>query len=90
MPHEAAPAFQKQIEELVNGCLRYTAASANAEPPKLATTRALRALLPRERWTASQWAENCRVLSDEESSEPGPYNFDRTPYWRFVLDARGL
>jgi phage terminase large subunit GpA-like protein len=26
------------------------------------------------------------VLSDEESSEPGPYSFDRTPYWRFVLD----
>jgi hypothetical protein len=30
MPHEAAPGFQKQIEELVNGCLRYTAASADA------------------------------------------------------------
>jgi hypothetical protein len=28
MPHEAAPTFQKQLEELVNGCLRYTAASA--------------------------------------------------------------
>jgi hypothetical protein len=55
--------------------------------PRLATTRALRALQPRERWTPSQWAENCRVLSDEESSEPGPYSFDRTPYWRFVLDA---
>jgi phage terminase large subunit GpA-like protein len=26
------------------------------------------------------------VLSDTESSEPGPYNFDRTPYWRFVTD----
>jgi Xaa-Pro aminopeptidase len=29
MPHESAPQFQKQIEELVNGCLRYTAASAD-------------------------------------------------------------
>ncbi|MGC4033680.1 MAG: phage terminase large subunit family protein [Tepidisphaeraceae bacterium] len=54
--------------------------------PKLATTRALRALAPRERWTSSQWAENCRTLSEEESSEPGPYSLDRTPYWRFVLD----
>lgn len=26
------------------------------------------------------------MLSEEESSEPGPYSFDRTPYWRFVLD----
>jgi hypothetical protein len=32
MPHEAAPAFQKQLEELVNGCLRFTAASADTEP----------------------------------------------------------
>lgn len=32
MPHEAAPAFQKQIDELVNGCLRYTSASADEEP----------------------------------------------------------
>src|SRR5690348_10827770 len=54
--------------------------------PRLATERATRALLPRERWTPSQWAENCRVLSDEETSEPGPYSFERTPYWRFVLD----
>lgn len=32
MPHEAAAGFQKQIEELVHGCLRFTAASANAQP----------------------------------------------------------
>jgi hypothetical protein len=32
MPHEAAPAFQKQLEELVNGCLRYTAAAGDAQP----------------------------------------------------------
>lgn len=31
LPHEAAPAFQKQIEELVNGCLRYTAAAGDAQ-----------------------------------------------------------
>ncbi len=43
--------------------------------------------MPRERWTPSQWAENCRVLTDlEGASEPGPYRLDRTPYWRFVLD----
>lgn len=26
------------------------------------------------------------MLSAEESSEPGRYRFDRTPYWRFVCD----
>lgn len=29
------------------------------------------------------------MLSAEESSEPGPYSLDRTPYWRFVLDLAG-
>lgn len=32
MPHEAAPAFQKQLEELVNGSLRYLATTADARP----------------------------------------------------------
>lgn len=44
------------------------------------------ALAPREKWSPSEWAENCRELSPEETSEPGPYRFDRTPYWRFVND----
>jgi phage terminase large subunit GpA-like protein len=44
-------------------------------------------LYPRERWTPAEWSERCRVLSPEESSEPGPYRFDRTPYWRAVIDA---
>ncbi len=47
----------------------------------------MRALLPRERWTASQWAESCRVLASDESSEPGPYSLNRTPYWRMVMDS---
>jgi hypothetical protein len=32
LPHEAAPRFQGQIEELVNACLRFTAASGNPKP----------------------------------------------------------
>lgn len=47
----------------------------------------MRALAPREVWTPSQWAEHSRVLSEQESSEPGPYSFDRTPYWREVCDT---
>jgi len=31
LPHEAAPRFQGQIEELVNGCLRFTAAAGNSQ-----------------------------------------------------------
>ena len=52
--------------------------------PTDARRKFLAALYPRERWTADEWAENCRTLSPEESSEPGPYTFDRTPYWRGV------
>ncbi len=29
MPHQSAPEFQQQLEELLNGCLRFTNASAN-------------------------------------------------------------
>jgi hypothetical protein len=32
MPHDAAPTFQKQIDELVNGCLRYLAITPDAQP----------------------------------------------------------
>lgn len=45
------------------------------------------ALFPRERLTPGEWAEKHRVLSTEESDEPGPYTFDRTPYWRGPCDA---
>ncbi|MDD0832089.1 phage terminase large subunit family protein, partial [Escherichia coli] len=45
------------------------------------------ALYPREKLGPSQWAEKHRRLGDDESSEPGPYTFDRTPYWRAVCDA---
>lgn len=45
------------------------------------------ALFPRERLTPSQWAEKHRRLGDDESSEPGPYTFDRTPYLRGIADA---
>lgn len=58
--------------------------------PLATTESALRrfraALYPRERWTPSEWAEKCRVLSLAESDEPGNYDFDRTPFWRFPLD----
>jgi phage terminase large subunit GpA-like protein len=59
---------------------------------KLKTTRAARRrllgnLVPRERLTPSQWAEKYRVLTDQESNTPGPYTFDKTPYWRAVIDA---
>src|SRR5947209_334637 len=59
---------------------------ANLKTTTEARRRFLQALYPRERWTPAEWAERCRVLSTEETSEPGPYSFDRTPYWRFVCD----
>jgi hypothetical protein len=32
MPHEAAPAFQKNVEQLVSACLKFTAASMSESP----------------------------------------------------------
>lgn len=44
------------------------------------------AVYPAKRPLPSEWAEQNRTLSPEESDEPGPYTFDRTPYWRDVCD----
>lgn len=44
------------------------------------------AVYPQERPSPSEWSERYRTLSPEESDEPGPYTFDRTPYWREVCD----
>ena len=52
-----------------------------------AARRAMQALVPRRRWTPSQWAENCRVLGEQEAKRTGRYTFDKTPYWREVIDA---
>ena len=53
---------------------------------KIASKAFWRTVYPQERLTPSEWAEKYRVLSPDESDEPGPYSFDRTPYWREVCD----
>lgn len=37
--------------------------------------------------TVTEWAERFRVLSAKDSSEPGPYRADRTPYAREPMDC---
>src|SRR3954468_1825798 len=44
-------------------------------------------LAPQESLTPSQWAGKHRVLSEEESSEPGRWNNDRTPYLVEIMDS---
>ena len=66
--------------------MAYLDISAATGKPTKCRKRFLQGLYPREKWLPSEWAERCRQLSTEESSEPGPYLFDRTPYWRFVCD----
>lgn len=46
-----------------------------------------RILRPQERLTVSQWADRYRRLSPEASAEPGPWNTDRVPYLREVMDT---
>ena len=53
---------------------------------KIASKAFWRTVYPQERLSPSEWAEKYRVLSPDESDEPGPYSFDRTPYWREVCD----
>lgn len=44
-------------------------------------------LSPPKRQTVTVWAEENRVLSAKDSSEPGPYSVARTPYAREPQDA---
>jgi len=37
--------------------------------------------------TVSQWADKNRMLTSESSGEPGPWNTDRAPYQREIMDA---
>ena len=46
-----------------------------------------RVLTPPERLTISQWADRYRRLSPESSAEPGPWQTERVPYLRGVMDA---
>lgn len=47
---------------------------------------ALKYLRPPESLTVSEWAEKYRNLLQETSAEPGPWNNERTPYLREVMD----
>lgn len=42
-----------------------------------------------ERLTPSEWAKLNRVLGEKDSSEPGNWNNDRTPYLVGIMDAMG-
>jgi phage terminase large subunit GpA-like protein len=44
-------------------------------------------LAPPPRLTVTQWAEQHRILSSKDSSEPGPYRVMRTPYAREPMDC---
>lgn len=45
---------------------------------------------PQPRMTVTEWAEERRVLSPKDSSEPGPYRVARTPYAREPQDCLSI
>lgn len=47
-------------------------------------------LLPPPRLSVSDWAEQNRILSSKDSSEPGPYRVTRTPYAKEPQDALSM
>jgi phage terminase large subunit GpA-like protein len=48
---------------------------------------AIAGLLPEPALTVSQWADQCRVLTQRESPEPGPWRTARVPYMREIMDC---
>ena len=51
--------------------------------------RFLAALKPTPRLTISQWADRYRVLSSEDSAEPGKWHTSRAEFQRQIMDAVG-
>lgn len=49
--------------------------------------QALRLVAPPEPLKVWEWADQHRVLSPEDSAEPGPWRTDRVPYMREVMEA---
>ena len=47
------------------------------------------ALKPPPEMTLSQWADKFRMLSAENSAEPGRWHTDKAPYQREIMDAIG-
>ena len=47
----------------------------------------LQGFKPPENLTVSEWADKYRILSNEASSEPGPWRTSRTPYMKEPMDA---
>lgn len=46
-----------------------------------------RAVAPRRALTVSQWADDHRILTGKQASEPGRYRTSRTPFWREPMDC---
>lgn len=52
-------------------------------------TRCISLLKPPPRLTLSQWADMYRMLSPENSAEPGRWHTEKAPYQREIMDAIG-
>jgi phage terminase large subunit GpA-like protein len=49
--------------------------------------RIAKIVLPPQKLTVSEWADQYRKLSSEASAEPGQWRTDRAPYQREIMDA---
>ena len=49
--------------------------------------RCIAALKPPPELTLSEWADRYRMLSAENSAEPGRWHTDKAPYQREIMDA---
>ena len=50
-------------------------------------TDALATFKPPEKLTVSEWADKFRVLGEKDSAQPGPWQTERTPYLKGIMDA---
>lgn len=62
-------------------------ALAYADPAAVVAAALARALKPRPRMEVWEWAEKHLVLSEQVTSEPGPYRTDIVPFSREIMDC---
>ena len=72
--------FSKSTIQIISGITLMLIPGATASAFKDAIT-------PDPRWTVTEWADEHRVLSTENSAEGGKYRSDRTPYMKKIMDA---
>ena len=81
---ETDPLIQTYRTEVTNFSKHYTASCYRQQGGIFHFAKAMK---PDPELTVSEWADKHRMLSTKASSSPGPWDTNRTPYLREIMDS---